>query len=96
MLTVKQIDYLKQRLEIFNQAESLYTMDMKFLLTPHTYGIEVSAYITWMLDEELVTPDCYEMKDDFIDNYTNDEWYEMLSQKQIIQCLAVIIRQDRF
>lgn len=96
MLTVNQIDYLKQRLEIFNHAESLYTIDMKSLFAPYIYGIEISDYITWMYNEELVTPDCYDIKNDFIDNYVNDEWYKTLLQKQIIQCLAVIIRQDRF
>ncbi len=96
MIAIEQIIYLRQRVKIFNHAESLYTMDTKFSLTPHIYGKEINDYIEWMYNEELVIPECYEMKDDFADNYTNDEWYKMLSQKQIIQCLGVIIRQDRF
>lgn len=96
MVTNEQITYLKQRVQIFNQAESLFKIDMKSLMAPHIYGIQISDYIAWMYDRALVKPDCYEIKNDFIANYKNDVWYKNLSHKQIIQCLGIIIRQDRF
>ena len=32
-----------------------------------------------MHDEELELPDCYEIKNEFIDKYINDKWYKNLS-----------------
>ena len=97
MLSVKQINYLKRRLEIFNNTETLYTIDFKkSFLAPYFYGKEIDDYVNWMYKEKLVLPGCYEIEEDFHANYTNDEWYKKLSQKQIIQCLGIIIRQDRF
>ena len=85
MVTNEQITYLKQRVEIFNHAESLYNMDTKLTLAPHIYGKEMDEYIEWMYDEELELPDCYQIKNEFIDKYINDKWYKNLPQIQIIQ-----------
>jgi hypothetical protein len=97
LLTNEQINWLTERAKIFASVEKLYSIQVKPLtMMPYIYFEEIEDYMKWMYANELVVTDYSTIEKDYKNNYANNGWYKTLSEEDVIKCLALAIRRDRF
>jgi hypothetical protein len=80
----------------FENEQPLYELSQKLTVTPYSYKGAISDFIHYCSNEDLIKPDCYSIADRLFSNTKNDLWFENLTEDEVVQCIAVIIRQDRF
>ena len=82
--------------EKFKEADSLYSFNVENFLSPHEYGEEMSDFIDFCYNNNLVSPDYMEIREELTANKAKPEWFAGLSEEKILQCLGYFIRGDRF
>jgi len=80
----------------FEKEQPLYEIKEEVTLMPFKYKEAISDFIQFYYRERLIGPDCYAIIDEFIVNSKNESWFANLDERQVLQCIGVIIIQDRF
>lgn len=82
----------------FENEKPLYVLqDEPLTMMPYQYNAAVSDFIQFCYDRELIKTDYHDILDDFQKKLKQPEnWFDTLTEKQVVQCIAAIIRQDRF
>jgi len=85
-------------IERFDKERPLYELQIEPLtMTPYRYNEAISDFIGFYYSNNLVLADCYDIKDDLEKNYEKkSDWFDTLTEKQVVQSIAFLIRQDRF
>lgn len=88
------IDFIQR----FENEKPLYELQTKPLtMMPYRYNTAIKEFVQFCYDNDFMKSDFYNIMDDLKKNYEkNNEWFNSLSEEQVIQSLAVIIRQERF
>jgi hypothetical protein len=60
------------------------------------YGEEIDDYVRWAYNNNLVQGDYATIETEYDKNYSNEAWYKTLQEEDVIKCLALAIRRDRF
>lgn len=93
----QQAAYLVAFIERFEKEKPLYKFDPSAsLFSPHFYGDTIEEFLNYFFSHQLINPDCYEIESEFVANRNNTDWYTNLTEKQILQCIGLLIRKDRF
>jgi hypothetical protein len=89
---------LTEFIQRFAKEKPLYELQSESLtMMPYRYNAAISDFMQFCHDHHLVNPDCYDIKDDLENNYAkNNHWLETLTEKKVVQSIAVLIRQGRF
>src|SRR4051794_36921081 len=97
ILTKEQVNYLGACAKNFAHAHSLYTLITdRLTITPYMYGEEIDDYVGWAYVNNLVPGDYATIETEYDKNCSNEAWYKTLQEEDVIKCLALAIRRDRF
>lgn len=95
-MTKKQAKQLIAFEQKFKEANSLYTIRTEITIMPYNYGAEITDFIQFCYDNNLVNTNYHLIKKELIGNRTKVEWFSGLTKEKIIQCIGYFIRGDRF
>jgi hypothetical protein len=80
----------------FENEQPLYELSEKVTMMPYNYKAAISDFIDYSSVQQLIKPDCYTIIDELFLNINNVAWFQNLTESEVVNCIAVIIRQDRF
>ena len=80
----------------FKEANPLFRISETLSMTPYLYGDEISDFIQFCYDNNLVKQDYYLIEKEWRKNKTKAAWFAGLTEEKLVQCIGYIIRGDRF
>lgn len=95
-MTKEQAEHLVAFEGKFSKADLLFSISPELTLTPYNYGDEITDFIQFCYDNDLVKADYSSIEQELIANRTKAAWYGELSEEKVILCLSYFIRSDRF
>ncbi len=81
----------------FEEEKPLYTIQTQPLtMVPHNYGEAITGFLNYFFKNKLTHPDCYDIEEQFQENYKTADWLNNLNEQQVMQCISLIIRREKF
>ena len=80
----------------FGNEKPLQSLSESLTMAPYNYKEAISDFINFCYTEDLINEDCYAINDELNANRNNSVWFSNLDEHQVLQCIGLIIRQDRF
>lgn len=92
--TALQLVVFMQR---FENEKPLYVLQQEPLtMMPYQYNAAINDFIQFCYDSELIKTDYHDKLGDFENNLKQPEnWFDTLTERQVVQCIASIVRRDR-
>jgi hypothetical protein len=81
----------------FEEEKPLYTIQTQpFTIMPYVYGEAIDDFLAYIRNNTLISPDCYDIEKQFAKNYKKAKWLNNLNEQQVMQCISLIIRREKF
>jgi hypothetical protein len=81
----------------FEEEKPLYTIQTQPLtMMPHNYGAAITDFLDYFFANKLTHPDYYDIEEQFQKKYKTANWLHNLNEQQVMQCISLIIRREKF